>query len=217
MADSAALSKATTIPTIHAQKEELRKRIEHDPKLTKDFDFLIAKTGLQPIQLLTGLSLDCNLMKADQQTLLRQTRKELWPIDEDTLKRIVKNIRSTARQIQTTNETKFLPALTKNIEGDFAGLPKALQSYAAELERIVNIWAPYSKSTKSGIPDVVSRTRKHSLYERIRSSSGGYHQTRLLRLVNAARKVAGYRTIEPRAFTIWLNRFEKRRRSYPDT
>jgi len=93
MADSAALSKATTIPTIHAQKEELRKRIEHDPKLTKDFDFLIAKTGLQPIQLLTGLSLDCNLMKADQQTLLRQTRKELWPIDEDTLKRIVKNIR----------------------------------------------------------------------------------------------------------------------------
>jgi len=27
-------------------KEELRRRIERDPQLTKDFDFLIAQTGL---------------------------------------------------------------------------------------------------------------------------------------------------------------------------
>jgi hypothetical protein len=46
-------------------KEELRKRIERDPQLTKDFDFLIAKTGLTAEQLLAGLRLDCNLMKAD--------------------------------------------------------------------------------------------------------------------------------------------------------
>jgi hypothetical protein len=61
-------------------KEELRKRIERDPQLKKDFDFLIAKTGLTPEQLLTGLRLDCNLMKADRQTLLSNEKKEMWPI-----------------------------------------------------------------------------------------------------------------------------------------
>jgi hypothetical protein len=34
-------------------KEELRKRIERDPELKKDCDFLIAKTGFTPEQLLT--------------------------------------------------------------------------------------------------------------------------------------------------------------------
>jgi hypothetical protein len=56
-----------TETAIRAQKEELRKRIEHDPQLKKDFDFQIAKTGLQPKQLLTGLWLDCNMMNADRQ------------------------------------------------------------------------------------------------------------------------------------------------------
>jgi hypothetical protein len=37
-------------------------------------------------------------------------------------------------------------------------------------------------------------------------------QVRLLRLVNAAREVEGLPKIEQRAFTIWLNRFEKRRK-----
>jgi hypothetical protein len=38
--------------TRQMSKEELRKRIERDPQLKKDFDFLIAKTGLTPEQLL---------------------------------------------------------------------------------------------------------------------------------------------------------------------
>jgi hypothetical protein len=78
--------------------------------------------------------------------------------------------------------------------------------------RKVNLWAPYWKRKKSRIPTLVARTRQHSLYERIRSSTGGYHQVRLLRLVNAARAVEGLPKIEQRAFTIWLNRFEKRRK-----
>ena len=203
-----------TETAIRARKEGLRKHIEHDPQLKKDFDFLIAKTGLQPTQLLTGLWLDCNLMKADRQTLLSKERKEFWPISEDRLRRIIKNIRRAAGQIETTNETEFSPSLTKNIGHNFAGLPETLRSYARELERKVNIWAPYWKRKKSRLPTWVALTRQHSLYERIRSSTGGYHQIRLLRLVNAAREVEGFRKIELRAFTMWLNRFEKRRKEY---
>jgi hypothetical protein len=91
-------------------------------------------------------------------------------------------------------------------------LPEILRSYAGEVERKVNIWAAYWKRKKSRIPTLVALTRRHSLYERIRSSTGGYHQVRLLRLVNAAREVEGLPKIEQRAFTIWLNRFEKRRK-----
>ncbi len=201
---------------IRAQKEELRKRIEHDPQLKKDFDFLIDKTRLQPKQLLTGLWLDCNMMNADRQTLLSRERKELWPVSEDTLRRTVKTIRRAAGQMDTTDQTEFSPTLTKSIGHNFDGLPDTLRSYAKELERKVNIWAPYWKRKKSRIPILVALTRQHSLYERIRSSSGGYHQIRLLRLVNVAREVEGFRKIELRAFTIWLNRFEKRRKEHED-
>jgi hypothetical protein len=212
------MSRPTKTETaIRAEKEELRKRIEHDPQLKKDFDFLIGKSGLQPNQLLTGLWLDCNLMKADRQTLLSKEKEELWPIDEDTLKRSIKNIRRAADQIETTNETKFSPALTKNIGDNFAGLPEILRSYARELERKVNLWTPYWKRKKSRIPNLVRLTRQHSLYERVRSSAGGYHQIRLLRLVNAARENKGLRKIELRAFTMWLNKFEKRRKEYEPT
>ena len=193
-------------------KEELRQRIERDPQLKEDFDFLIAKTGLTPEQLLTGLRLDCNLMKADWQTLLSNEKREMWPISRATLKRNIKNIRRAARQIETTNETEFSPALTKNIGFNVVRLPEILHSYAGEVERKVNIWAPYWKRKKARIPNLVALTRQHSLYERIRSSTGGYHQVRLLRLVNAAREVEGLPKIEQRAFTIWLNRFEKRRK-----
>jgi hypothetical protein len=196
-------------------KEGLRKRIERDPRLKKDFDFLIAKTGLKPEQLLTGLRLDCNLMKADRQTLLSNEKKEMWPISRNTLKRNIKNIRRAARQIETTNETEFSPAVTKNIGFNVFSLPEILRSYAGEVERKVNIWAPYWKRKKSRIPTLVALTRQHSLYERIRSSTGGYHQVRLLRLVNAAREVEGLPQIEQRTFTIWLNRLKKRRKETP--
>lgn len=197
-------------------KEELRKRVEGDPPLKKDFDFLIAKAGLTPEQLLAGLRLDCNLMKADRQTLLRNENKEIWPISQDTLRRNIKNILGAARQIETTNETEFSPDLINNIGFNVVKLPEILRSYAGEVERKVNVWAPYWERKKSRrIPTFLALTRQHSLYERIRSSTGGYHQVRLLRLVNAAREVEGLQKIEQRAFTIWLNRLEKKRRKTP--
>jgi hypothetical protein len=194
-------------------KEELRKRIERDPRLKKDFDFLIAKTGLTAAQLLTGLRLDCNLMKADQQSLLSINKKEMWPISEDDLRRTVKNIRRLARQIEATDRTDFSPLRTNKIAVNFVKLPEILRSYAGEVERKVNIWASYWERKKSRIPTVVAMTRRHSVYERIRCSTGGYHQGRLLRLVNAAREVEGLPKVERRAFTIWLNRLEKRRKA----
>jgi hypothetical protein len=194
-------------------KEELRKRIERDPQLKKDFDFLIANTGLMPEQLLTGLRLDCNLMKADRQTLLSDEKKEMWPIGRDTMKRNIKNIRRAARQIETTNETEFSRALTKNVRFDVVRLPEILRSYAGEVEREIDIGAARWKRKKSRIPTLVALTRRHSVYERIRSSTGGYHQVRLLRLVNAAREIEGLPKIEQRAFTIWINRLEKRRKA----
>ena len=112
-----------------AQKEELRKRIEGDPQLKEDCDFLVAKTGLQPHQLITGLWLHCNLMRADSQTLLRNEKMDLWPISEDTLRRDIKNIRRVARQVQAINQTKDLsPTRTENMGKSFAGLPQMLRS-----------------------------------------------------------------------------------------
>lgn len=198
---------------MHAEKQELRNRIQRDPQLKKDFDLLIEKTGWQPHQLITGLCLDCNLMSADRQTLLCNEKKEWWPISEDTLRRNIKNIRRIAGQIQAINQTKgFSPTRNKSVEGNFVGLPEMLSSYAEELERIVNISAHYWKRKRSRIPDIVLLTRENSLYERVRSSTGQYHQTRLLRLLNLTREIRGYQRISQRAFAIWLNRFEKQRK-----
>lgn len=186
-----------------AEKGELRRRIERDPQLEKDCDFLIEKTGLQPHQLVTGLWLDCNLIRADRQTLLSNAKNEMWPISEDDVRRTVKNIRTIARQIEAADKTDLSPLRTEKIANNFVGLPKILRAYATELQR-----------KRSRIPGLVAWTRQNSVYERIRSSAGRYHQTCLLRLVNVARDVKGYPKIQQRAFAAWLNRFEKRRKQY---
>ncbi len=84
----------------------------------------IAKTGLQPKQLLTGLWLDCNMMNADRQTLLSKGREELWPISEDTLRRTVKTIRRAADQMDTTDQTQFSPTLTRASDTTLTGCRK---------------------------------------------------------------------------------------------
>jgi hypothetical protein len=96
-------------------KEELRKHIDRDPRVKKDFDFLTAEAGLTPEQFLTGLRLDCNLMKADRQTLLGKERRKMWPISLDMLKKNINNIRIAARQLERTNGTEFSPDLSNNI------------------------------------------------------------------------------------------------------
>lgn len=196
------------------QKEELCKRIERNRRLKRDFDFLTEKSGLKPHQLLTGLWLDCNIMKADQQTLLSREKNEIWPISEDTLRRTINNIRSVARQMEATNKTDFSPLRNHNMRDNFVGLPESLRAYAAELQKKVDIWARYWRRKRERIPGWVSLTRQNSVYERIRSSTGRYHQTRLLRLLNLARDLKDYPRIRQRAFTIWLNRLEKRRREH---
>src|SRR5438309_606950 len=107
------------VAEMRAQKQELRRRIERDPHLRKDFNFLIDKTRLQPQQLITGLWLDCNLMKADRQTLLGNDKKELWPISEDTVRRTIKNVRRVIDQIRIVNPTDFSPSQNRNVSDTF--------------------------------------------------------------------------------------------------
>ena len=206
------VQRRSVLAQIRIQKQELRERIDRDRQSRKDFDFLIEKTDLKPHQLLTGVWLDCNLMKADRQTLLSQAKNEVWPISEDRLRRTIKHIRTVAGEMKATNKTHFSPLHTSNIGATFVALPENLRAYATALEKKVDIWAPYWKRKQARIPGWVVSTRQNSLYERIRSSAGSYHQTRLLRLLNLARDIKGYPRIRQRAFTAWLNRFEKRRK-----
>ena len=208
-------SRGISVPAqIRAQKEELGRRIERSSQLRKDFDFLVVKSGLTPRQLITGLWLDCNMMKAGWQTLISSEKKEIWPISRDDLRRTIKNIKNVARQIEAVSKTDFSPHPTISLGDKFAGLPEALRAYATELQQKLDIWDPYWQRKRARIPSFVALTRQNSVYERIRSSAGSYHQTHLLRLLNVAREVKGYRKNGQRAFVTWLNRFEKKRNEY---
>ena len=105
----------SAVAQIRREKEQLRKRIEHDPQLKKDFEFLINKTGLTSRQLLTGLWLDCNMMKADRQTLLNKAKQEIWTISEDSLRRTIKRIGRVAREVAAADRTNFLPLGTEKL------------------------------------------------------------------------------------------------------
>jgi hypothetical protein len=198
-------SRATSIPAqIRAQKEELRRRIERSPRLKKDFDFLVVKSHLTPRQLITGLWLDCNMMKAGWQALISSEKSEIWPISRDDLRRLIKNTKSVARRIEAVSKTDFSPLPTITLGDKVVGLPEVLRAYATELQRKLDIWDPYWQRKRARIPCFVALTRQNSVYERIRSSAGSYHQTRLLRLLNVAREVKDYRKIGQRAFITWL-------------
>jgi len=191
------------------QKQQLRLRIENNRQLKNDFDFLVEKTGLLPRQLLTGLWMDCNMMMADSQRLLKMEKREIWPISEGTIRGIIKSIRKLAPQIDTTDKTKLSPLHHPNIGNKFVGLADTLRAYGTELERRADIWAPYWERKRLRIPEQVVLTRQHSVFERIRVSAGSYHQTHLFRLITAARHVYGYPRITERAFKVWLNRLRK--------
>jgi hypothetical protein len=124
------------------------------------------------------------------------------------------------------NQTEFSPArtvffrdedgerLTNQASGQIraiaADLPWILRTYAGDLRRKVWIHASFWKRERPQMESLVQMMRESSLYERIRLQTGKYHQTRLHRLVNAARVDQGLPVIEQRAFTIWLNRLKKR-------
>lgn len=204
----------SAVAQIRREKEQLRKRIEHDPQLKKDFEFLINKTGLTSRQLLTGLWLDCNMMKADRQTLLNKAKQEIWTISEDSLRRTIKRIGRVAREVAAADRTNFLPLGTEKLGDNFADLPEMLHAYSIELQRRVDVWASHWQGKRARIPGLVFSTRQNSVYERIRSSAGSYHQTRLLRLLNVARDLKGYPRVPKPAFTTWLNRLKKKRQQH---
>ena len=94
---------------IIAQKANLRHRIKADKKLTRDFDFLVKKTGWHPDKLLQLLYWDCNMMHADLQTILRKKKREIWPVDRNIVEMILRNLSGLAEKIARVNETEFSP------------------------------------------------------------------------------------------------------------
>ena len=211
---------------IKRDKQRLRRCIADDPQLTRDFDLLIGKTGWHSEFLLARLFWDKNIMHADPRAVLAQMKREDWPIAMEDLEKIVKGAHALAEQIERVNETDFSPARTlilrdkfgerlrprkeRELQDSFASLPEILRIYAGELRRKVLITAGYSRRNAEDRATMVKDMRKTSLFELVRSATGQYHATRLLRLVNAARKVCDLPAIEQRAFIVWLNRLRKR-------
>jgi hypothetical protein len=213
---------------IIAQKAHLRHRIKTDAKLTRDFDFLVKKTGWHPDKLLQLLYWDCNMMHADLQTILRKKKREIWPVDRNIVEMILRTLSGLAEQIARVNETEFSPARTtilrdsngvplrlkkqRDLQEAANQLPDILRFFRGELQRKFNladhIWERERKAWKS----IVDETRRSSMYEGIRLATpdNKYNANRLLRLVNTSREVQGLPSIEPRAFVIWLNKSRKR-------
>jgi hypothetical protein len=213
--------------SIIAQEAELQRRITASAQLTRDFDFLLKKTGWSPNTLLKRLYWDANVMHADRQTVLRKVRAKAWPLDRDTLKATLGNILTLADQVERVNRTDLSPAHciilrdsrggelnprdTKRLVAVFRDLPEILRSYHRVLKRTVNIHAttwPAEERNWSSLTDTV---KENSLYEAIRlaDSRDQYNSNRLHRLVNAAREVQGLPPIELRAFVKWLNQLRK--------
>jgi hypothetical protein len=213
---------------IIAQKAHLRHRIKADTKLTRDFDFLVKKTGWHPDKLLQLLYWDCNMMHASLQTILRNKKSELWPVDRKFVEMILRNLSRLAEQIARVNETDFSPVRTiilrdsegvrlhpkqqRDLQGTFNRLPKVLRFYSAELERKFNIADHYWQRERKAWKSILDVTRRSSIYEGIRLATpdNKYNANRVLRLINTSRDVQGLPTIELRAFIIWLNKWRKR-------
>jgi hypothetical protein len=213
---------------IVAQKAELRQRISSDPRLTKDFKFLLNKTGWNPATLLDFLYWDSNTMHVDAWTVIRRAKPQTWPIDLKTLEATVKIIDRAAAQIERVNNTQFSPArsaILRNSQGlrppprqeeyllqTFGCLPNVLRFYGGELKRKItgtrNFWQRHCECWKY----LVELTRRGSVYENIRLATpdNKYNSSRLLRLVNTSRGVQSLPPIEHRAFIVWLNRLRKR-------
>lgn len=222
--DQSAIEKSGRI--IRQKKDRLRQRIVQDAALERDFEFLLEKTGWREEMLLSFLFWDCNMSAASPQAVLARDKHEHWPIDEVGLRHVVRDLLQVAKQVDRVNQTDFSPtrtALFYNERGELLPqreadrlrgvaneLPEILQFYASDLRRKISLSAAHWRRHKPRVAFLVDMTRRNSLYEHIRARTGRYHQTRLCRLVNAARLDQGLPAIEQRAFTIWLNRLKKK-------
>jgi len=167
-------------------------------------------------------------MHADLQTILRNIKNETWPVDRNTVERILRNLSGLAEQIALVNESKFSPARTailrdgsgvplrlrkqRDLQEAANRLPDILRFFRGELQRKFNLADYFWKKRKNNWKSIFEVTRQSSICERIRlaTSDNKYNANRLLRLINTSRDVQGLPPIELRAFIIWLNKSRKR-------
>lgn len=212
---------------IRAQESETKRRIDADVQLSKDFEFLVQETGITREALLNGLCWDCNMMHAAPQTVVSGIKSRTWPIDQQSLRKILRTISTVAKQIEKVNGSTLSPTQAiilvdrsgmplgrrkaKSFLLEFGRLPDVLRSYHEELTNAVReaarIWPGQSERMRR----LVHHGRQNSLCERIRLASVGnkYHANRLHRLVNVAREVQGLPKINQRSFVVWLNKLRK--------
>ena len=204
-----------------------------DAKLTKDFEYLVKKTGWLPGKLLHLLYWDANMMHADAQTVVRKARDRAWPIDRKRVEAILKNVARLSEQLELIEKTEFSPArkvILRNSEGSrlspkdesfllkaFGVLPNILRSYRGELKRNFNITSVFWEREKQRWKYLVDHARRNSLYEEIRlaNPANTYNANRLLRLVNVSRDVQKLPQLAHRAFVVWLNKLKKRSSTPP--
>lgn len=211
---------------IRAQESETKRWIDADVQLTKDFEFLLQETGITREALLNGLCWDCNMMHGAPQTIVSGIKSKTWPIDQQSLRKILRTISTVAKQIENVNGSTLSPVQAiifgrsgmplgrrkaKSLLLEFGRLPDVLRSYHEELTKAVDeaarIWPGQSERMRR----LVHHARQNSIYERIRlaSADNKYHANRLHRLVNVAREVQGLPKITQRSLIIWLNKLRK--------
>lgn len=231
--DLRAARRNPTTRLIIAQKAEIKRRIDGSTRLTKDFEFLLIKTGWSAGKLLQLLYWDSNMMRADPQTVVKRVKDGTWPIDRNKLKTILKNIERLAGQLELVNKTEFSPArrvILQNSNGmrlsrederflldTFSWIPEILRFYGGELRKNFDRTCIYWERQKENTKYLVDHARRNSLYEGIRlaTSSNEYNASRLLRLVNTSREVQKLPPIESRAFVVWLNRLRRHSSTQP--
>jgi len=218
---------------IKSKFAELRKRIANDPQLVKDFEFFTQRMSWPAEEFLFHLFWDCNVSRASPQAVIADDRRQRWPLNRKELDALCSRLLKIAAILGKLDGTELSPAYDlspSQIRGfyedearrlpaaqrrfllrAFRGLPALLRLYSKELRG--NVLAATEQHGKSDrrMQLLVRHVRQTSLYETIRSTLGGYHSTRLCRLVNAARAAQSLPIIKPRAFDVWLNRFQKRR------
>lgn len=214
---------------IQSKFAELRKRIANDPQLVKDFEFFTLRMSWPAEVFLFHVFWDCNVSRASPQAVIAHRGRQRWPVDRKELDALCSRLPKIAAILDKLDGTELSPSQMRGLFGDearclpaaqrrfllraFRGLPAVLRLYSEELRRNVLAATEQHEKSDTRMQLLVQRVRQTSLHETIRSTLGGYHSTRLCRLVNAALVAQGLPIIKPRAFEVWLNRSQKLRQT----
>jgi hypothetical protein len=213
---------------IRARESDLKARINGNEELTKDFEFFTQTVGIAAEELLNRLCWDCNMMHADPQTVASGIKAETWPIEEQTLRRMLTSISAAGKHIENINKTNIAPGKPnaivdsegiplerrkeKSLLSEFARLPEVVRLYHDELLKAVDEAARTWPGQNKRMRALVEEARKNSIFERIRLASPKhkYHADRLCRLVNAARAGQGHKELSQHSFVAWLSNMKKK-------